>query len=473
MSTPKSVATALARLFDAAPDPLYVLDQRRTIIFCNEACAEWVGLPAADLIGRRVDYVAGDPDAGPPGMAAGLCPPPAAFAGQAVSGHVSCLSSGGRLLHRRARFVPLRQGEAECEGVVAFVDPVDLHPTELSRDLRGETADQLHVQIQNFRARLAKRHGLEQLIGVTPVMQQVRAQVAVAAETRANVLIIGPSGSGRAHVARSIFYQSTAQRQQRLVPIEAAQPKSDVLRQAFQTLAADDEVGPGAILLLDADAMPETSQTVLLEMLQTCQRPPRLLVTARESLLQQVERGKFEEALARQLSTIEIELPALAERLEDLPLLAQALLERGNETGGKQLGEITPEALDLLALHKWPGNLDELAEVMLAAHAAAKSHQITVDDLPPRIRHAAHAAAFPPRVEETIALEEFLMQIETELITRALDRASGNKTKAAKLLGMTRPRFYRRLETLGLVVSSEKVVEEIEFIPDDDQPDEP
>jgi len=473
MPTPKSVATALARLFDDAPDPLYVLDQRRTIVFCNEACAEWFGLQPTDLIGRRVDYVVGDPDAGPPGMAAGLCPPPAAFAGQLVTGHVSCLSSGGRLLHRRARFVPLGQGEAECEGVVAFVDPVDLHPTEMSRDLRGETADQLHLQIQNFRARLAKRHGLEQLIGTTPVMRQVRAQVTVAAETRANVAIIGPPGSGRAHVARSIFYQATAQRQERLAPIEAAQPKSEVLRQAFQTLAADKEAGPGALLLLDADEMPETSQTVLLELLCTCQRPPRLLATARESLLLRVEQGKFDEALARQLSTIEIELPALVDRLDDLPLLAQAFLERGNEAGGKQLGEITPEALDLLALHCWPGNLDELAEVMSAAHAAAKSHHVTVDDLPLRIRHAAHAAAFPPRVEETIALEEFLMQIETELITRALDRSNGNKTKAAKLLGMTRPRFYRRLETLGLVVASEKVVEEIEFVPDDDELEEP
>ncbi len=457
MPSTKPTAATLHRLLLDAPDPLYVLDAKRTIIFCNEACADWLGVKLADLLGRRVDYVAGDPTAGAPGVAAGLCPPPEAFHGRQTVGHVSCLARSGRLVHRRARFLPLGQGESECEGIVAFVDPTDLHAREMSRDLLPEERpDQLHLELRRFRASQLHRYGLEQLLGTTPAMKQVRAKVALAAQSQTPVLIVGPPGSGREHVARSIYYHSTARRQGKLLPVEAGLPNVEMLRQSFLTLAGEEPgATPGTLLLLEADTLPEAAQLLLAELLVETPRPPAVLATARKPLGPLVADG-FHEELACQLSTLEIRLPPLAERLADLPLLVQAFLEQLNERGEKQLGGATPEVLDLLALHVWPGNLDELAEVLAAAHAAAATHEITVEDLPPRVRHAAHAAAYPLRKDEPIVLEEFLARIELELIHRALARAKGNKSKAAKLLGMTRPRFYRRLETLGLATGEEQ-----------------
>lgn len=457
-SPTKSTAAALHRLLNGASEPLYVLDAKRVIVFCNAACAEWVGVKADELIGRRVDYAAGDPASGAPGVAAGLCPPPAAFAGREMTGHVSCLSPQGRLVHRRARFLPLGRDEAECEGVVAFVEGVDLHPAEMSRDMaRGDDADLLHLEIRRFRAGQTQRYGLEQLLGVTPVMRQVRAQVALAAETRANVLIVGPEGSGRGHVARSIFYRSAVRSSGKLASWESSRPNVGALRQIFQQLGVEarDET-PGTLLLLDADELPLDAQLLLAELLASTKRPPSILATSRAPLSALARRGGYHEELARRLGTLLIELPPLKERMDDLPLLAQVFLERANEAGGKQLGGFAPETLDMLALHQWPGNLDELADTVAAARAAAKGHEIAPDDLPPRVRHAAHAAVHPPRADEPIALEEFLARIETELITRALDRAKGNKTQAAKLLGMTRPRFYRRLVSLGLADDAEE-----------------
>jgi DNA-binding NtrC family response regulator len=154
--------------------------------------------------------------------------------------------------------------------------------------------------------------------------------------------------------------------------------------------------------------------------------------------------------LAAALSTIVIELPPLAGRRGDILLLAQALVEENNAQGGKQVGGLSAEALDRLDAYAWPGNLDELARAMAEAHQRAGGPEIAVADLPERLHLAASAAAHPRRKEETIVLDEFLGRMERELIRRALARAKGNKAKAARLLGLTRPRLYRRMVQLGL-----------------------
>jgi DNA-binding NtrC family response regulator len=117
---------------------------------------------------------------------------------------------------------------------------------------------------------------------------------------------------------------------------------------------------------------------------------------------------------------------------------------------------VRPDALDQLALYRWPGELEELRSVISAAHAAATTHEITPADLPPIVHHAARAAAAPRRAHEKIVLDELLESIEREVIARALAQAGGNKSAAAELLGMTRPRLYRRLVQLGIVKETEK-----------------
>jgi DNA-binding NtrC family response regulator len=155
--------------------------------------------------------------------------------------------------------------------------------------------------------------------------------------------------------------------------------------------------------------------------------------------------------LAYALSTITIHLPTLRDRLEDLPLLAQVFLEDLNAAGGKQVGTFASETLDLLAAYRWPGNLDELAAVVAEAHEQATGPLVMPADLPKRIGLATETLPRSKRTDESIVLEDFLARVERELIERALARAKGNKTRAAKLLGMTRPKLYRRLVQLKLV----------------------
>jgi DNA-binding NtrC family response regulator len=115
-----------------------------------------------------------------------------------------------------------------------------------------------------------------------------------------------------------------------------------------------------------------------------------------------------------------------------------------------QLQGFTPEALDQLAAYSWPGNIDELSGLVHEACRAAEGRLVTPRDLPQRIYLAAAAERRPRRGDESIDLGSFLAGVELELIQRALRRAKGNKTKAAKLLGLTRPRLYRRMVQLGL-----------------------
>jgi DNA-binding NtrC family response regulator len=227
-----------------------------------------------------------------------------------------------------------------------------------------------------------------------------------------------------------------------------------LIHSTVRALAAKDPLGErssqSTLLLNQADQLPPVVQAELAEVLARRSFKLRLIATAAQPLEQLAVAGTYRADLAALLSTITIELPPLARRREDLPLLAQLFLEDGNARGGKQLGGFTPEALDQLDAYPWPGNVDELAQVVAQAHQQAEGPQIGPRDLPERIRLAAAVAAHPPRTEETIELDEFLGRVERELIRRALAQAKGNKAQAARLLGMTRPRLYRRLLQLGL-----------------------
>jgi DNA-binding NtrC family response regulator len=178
-------------------------------------------------------------------------------------------------------------------------------------------------------------------------------------------------------------------------------------------------------------------------------------------------------ALINFVATITIATPRLVERLDDLPILAQCFLETCNRESGKQVGSLRTDTLDELALHSWPGELDELSDVIAAAHAACDSHEVTPSHLPAVIHHAVQAASRPRKRTERIVLDDLLAQIEREAIVRALAQADGNKTEAADLLGMTRPRLYRRLVQLGLVSESKEPEPQLpEFIeqPNDEEP---
>lgn len=471
MASPSSELQSLAELFDQSARPIYAVDAKRQIVYGNAALAQWLGLGNERVVGRFVEYhseaeEAGTAAQGSSGPLSGLCPPPRALAGQQCVGTVSQVARDGRLVHRHADFLPL--GTAGSPGgVLAVLATHDLSPEELAADLSREpTGDELHRAIRRFRRTQARHFDVESLVGESSSMRKVREQLAAAAASGANVLVSGRPGSGRAHVARAIHYRVAGEAGPKLVPVDCEVLSEDLLRRTLDAVQNDQGGKQRATLLLaNLDRLPRTLQSQLRQSIGERRLVARIVATVAEPAGQSSLPDEAPEA-ARELdpwlldavSTMTIRVPSLVDRLEDLPLLAQCFVEACNRGNPKQVGGVRPEALDLLALYRWPGELDELRDVIAAAHVACSGHEIAAADLPPVIHHASRAAALPRRETERIALDEFLASIERELIERAMAQAGGNKSEAAQLLGMTRPRLYRRLVQLGLETGSKSPI---------------
>ncbi|HTU24297.1 MAG TPA: sigma 54-interacting transcriptional regulator [Pirellulales bacterium] len=486
MPRPRTTAQQLVRHFAAAARPVYLIDDRHEIVYCNAACAAWAGVSEEQLVGQTCRYgpTADDRAAaatlvGPAAAAARLCPPPTALAGSAGRGWVSAIDLRGELVFRQADFLPLSPGAPAAElsgegstlagadllsaavasapaGLLVVVDAVDASAPVDSEPADGASAESLHAALASWRHRLAGRYRLERMVGSSAAATRVRSQVSLAAAAPANVLVVGPPGAGKEHVARAIHYRSPADSTGQLVPVACGSIDAEQLIATLGGLARTPPTEAWrTLLLLGVDRLSLEAQAAVSmfagslaswRVVATAERPPAELVAA----------GTLRSDLTAWLSTLTIELPPLAQRLEDLPLLAQLYLEETNATARRQLAGFTPEALDALAAYSWPGNLDELATVVREAHDRAADLHVGPRDLPRQIHLAADAAGRPQRRDEPVDLAGLLAKIEIEIIERALARAKGNKSRAAHLLGLTRPRLYRRLVQLGLEEDREK-----------------
>lgn len=455
MSSRRSSAAQFARLLDAVGDAIYAVDAERQIVFCNDACLTWTGCTSEELLGQECRYHTGEGLSGGVAVAAALCPPPAALAGRRVVAEIVLAPAAAK---RIAEFIPLGSDETRAQGVLVVVP---LAPRTKEEELSaGDVAGaRLHSRLQRYRRQLALRGHVDRLWGESPAMKRVRSQVLVAAENAASVLVLGPPGSGREHVARAIHYGDAAMEAGPLVPLACGFLDAELLTATLRSLikARTPRQRPATLVLSDVDSLSEGAQVELARFLVGGRFAARVISTARQPLAALASRGAFRPDLACLLGTLTIELPPLAGRPEDVPLAAQWFLEQANARSPRQVGGFSSEALDQLSGYRWPGDLSELEAVVTEAHARAETHEITPRDLPPRLVLAAEAAARPRKPEETIVLEDFLAKIERELIERAMERAKGNKTKAARLLGLTRPRLYRRLVQLGLEQGDDRV----------------
>jgi DNA-binding NtrC family response regulator len=189
--------------------------------------------------------------------------------------------------------------------------------------------------------------------------------------------------------------------------------------------------------------------------------PVRLLATTALDPEIALEREQLRPELYFVLTTLVVRLQPLRERRDELPALAQHLLERANQRVGKPKTGFSPQALSALLEYHWPGNLRELARVIDHAqtHSEGEDALVAMDDLPASIRgQLGEGYPCPSHGSPIKPLDQLLTEVERRLIETALRQARGNKSRAAELLGISRPRLYRRIKELNL--------------PDDDPPAE-
>ncbi|HTN74086.1 MAG TPA: helix-turn-helix domain-containing protein [Pirellulaceae bacterium] len=456
MARARSGTAEIAWLLANSQQPVYLLNSRRSVLYVNPACAAWLRTDAEQLLGARCDYHSGAEQNALQTLATGLCPPPEAFLAAHSSGVVTALQADGSLERRPAQFLALTTPEDTAPSLLVIVgETAVIEALTTPREAASEpSSTELHVLLRWLRQTLSNRPVLDRWVGESPQLRRVRDQFQTATQSAARVVIVGPTGAGREELARGMHYLPAPASYGPLIPIDCPLVDAESLQAAIRSLVRHQaSLSPqhtAALLLCNVDGLSSAAQSELAGFLQLPGFAVRTLATTQTSLLDLAQRGAFHQDLAYALSTLVIELPTLAQRRAELPLIAQQLIEEQNAAGGKQLSGIEPAALDRLAAYAWPGDLEQLVETLQVAFTAAAGPRITVEDLPSWLRMAEEAAAFPRRADERIVLDDFLADVERELLTRALRRTRGNKARAAKLLGISRPRLLRRIEQLGI-----------------------
>ena len=336
-----------------------------------------------------------------------------------------------------------------------------------------ETAARLEAQVATLTRELEARTGRRRVVGRSQQWKDVLAQATRVAQTETTVLLTGESGTGKEVVARFIHHASRRSRGP-FVAINCAALPDQLLeselfgyeRGAFTGAVANKpgriEQANGGVLFLDeVGEMAPTVQAKLLRVLEereftrlgstrVMHADIRVIAATNRDLHAAMRRGEFREDLYYRLGVFEITLPPLRERLDDILELADSFLEEIGETVGRPAAGIARDAKDQLLGYGWPGNVRELRNAIERAVILADGGYIRGEHLPVAPPRPGATAQEPATVGALPAGGVNLEAIERSLVIKALKQARHNKTRAAKLLGLTRAQLYSRIENYGL-----------------------
>ena len=327
-----------------------------------------------------------------------------------------------------------------------------------------------------LRAQLDERYRFEGIIGKSPAMARLFQLLETVAATNSTILISGETGTGKEVVARAIHHNSP-RRNHRFVALNCSAIPESLLeaelfghvRGAFTGAIGNrqgrlEQAHKGTLFLDEVGTMSAALQMKLLRVLQerefervgdshTIKVDVRVVAATNSDLARMVADGQFREDLYYRLNVIPVQLPPLRDRKEDIPLLVQHFLEKFRVEAALARGPTTvsQEGMRRLMSYQWPGNVRQLENAIERAIAfSAGRGQIDVADLPPELQHADA----PPHLssvslpEDGMDLDVFISNIERELIQRSLERTSGNKGHAARLLNLKRTTLVEKLKRL-------------------------
>lgn len=326
---------------------------------------------------------------------------------------------------------------------------------------------QLRKEVIRLRKEVESRYQFHQIIGKSPPMQKIYDLIERISDTSSNVLITGESGTGKELVAKAIHYSGIRKEGPFIAVNCAAIPEALLESELFGykkgafTDAKSDKRGllfeahEGTLFLDEITEMPVSLQAKLLRVIETREVRPlgdtnsyavdiRIISSSNRDIPSLIELGKFREDLYYRLKVIDIEMPPLRERKEDIPLLIQSFISRFNQELKKNVSGVSEEALKLLLNYSWPGNVRELENVIQRAITLSRHEEILPEDLPPTLLQKEEEIIFKNALEKKFTLD----QLEREYIKRVLIETGGNKSKAAEILGLDRKTLYRKLQEL-------------------------
>ncbi len=323
----------------------------------------------------------------------------------------------------------------------------------------------LRREVSRLRKEVHKEYSFHQILGKSKAIQAVFDLIRRVADSPTNVLITGESGTGKELVAKAIHYNSD-RKEAPFIPVNCAAIPEQLLeselfghmRGSFTDAKTDkrglfEEAQKGTLFLDEISELPLMLQAKLLRAIQEreirrvgANKPVsvdvRIIAATNLNLGEEVKAKRFRDDLYYRLNVIELKLPPLRERREDIPLLVEAFLKKCGDARRKDVKGVSESALAMLMDYAWPGNVRELENVIERAVTLTRGEKIAPEDLPPAIQGArGDRRVLDEAAERTLPLEA----VEKEYILKILEKTGGNKYQAAHALGIDRKTLYRKL----------------------------
>ena len=426
----------LEAIFRSVRDAIITVDEELTVVEVNQAAEAICGIRRGEATNRPLADI--------PRECSGLC-----------------LEALRETVARKERI------DIPCVECAAEDDPDQIVSITATPLLRQDGSASGGVMVIRNETRLvelercvAETRQLGKIVGTSEAIQGVFTMIQALADVRTSVLITGESGTGKELVADAL-HAAGSRCDQNLVKVNCAALSEGLLeselfghvRGAF-TGAVKDKIGRfqradyGSIFLDEIGEMTPAMQLRLLRVLETMEfervgdsKPikvdVRVIAATNRDLEQKVKTGQFREDLFFRLKVVEIKLPPLRERRDDIPLLVQHFLDKFNDKFSKKVSRVSESVMELFTRYHWPGNVRQLENTLEHAFVLCRRNVITRSELP---------TDFMPGATPTQSLHEANGDAEIRAIRAALKQAEHNKSEAARLLGISRRTLYRKLE---------------------------
>lgn len=454
----KRVYQTLETVLDIAYDGFVIVNKEGQVEWCNQPFVDYIGLKREEIMNQDVDRLLGDSEI-----------KLSASTGKAFRGHIK--SSGGRYAIVSCQPIYI---DGQVEGAVGKIIFRELD--EL-KDL-VKRIDMLENQVSYYQQELSKVTGakftIDDIITVNERMKLIKKEAYQAARSDATILLRGESGTGKELFAHAI-HNASYRFEGPFLKINCAAVPEHLLESEF--FGYEDgaftgarkggkpgkfELANGGTMFLDEIGdMPKSLQAKLLRVLEdnevtrlggvkSTKVDVRIIAATNRDLEAMVKNGEFREDLYYRLNVITIEIPPLRQRLDDIPVLVEILTNKYNTINRKHVSGIDPTALSMLQSYRWPGNIRELENVIERAVSLNIKGLIYPEHLPEYIKTSFGNSTPCVENEPKTSYKQKIRSTEKEVLEQALKEAQGNKTKAAKLLGISRTMLYQKLNAYGL-----------------------
>lgn len=434
----------LPEVFETLRDGLMVVDNEGNIVLFNRAAEEMTGYRKEEVIGKKSSIFNCEME---PNQAGGK--PDSQLEKFGATYNVECRirAGDGRSVHLLKNVVTLRDEHGEIMGTIeSMTDITSLYKKEM--------------ELQGIRQELRQEYWFMGLLGKSVPMHRLYEHIRNAAMSEAPVLIYGESGSGKNLVAHAL-HKLSRRKDGPFVQMNCAALNEQLLeselfghKKGAFTGAVSDRTGrfeaahDGSVFLDEIGDMPMSMQVKLLRVLEekvverVGDHKPisvniRLISATNKDLTNLIQSGKFREDLLYRINSITIKVPSLRERSEDIPLIAFHYLKKISSVNNKEIMSISPPAMEILINFPWPGNVRRLINALEHSVVTCKTDTIEVSDLPDYLVYEKKSDGGESR-------------IDAEKIRTTLAHYKGNKTLAAKDLGISRVTLWKKLKTLGM-----------------------